>query len=278
VLPAPQEEQTGVSLQPLNPANPSLAVIATLLPVIVGVPGEREVVAGPLAASLSPSGTAGEEEGAFAPTSLYQAPVVVGASSSVTSGAPRREPSGDDAWGAPEEAEVQEPPAAPRPTATAVAQFVAGLDASLASLRREALRGAFWSALLPPEGAASAAQMLRRRLTRWSPLLVAVGVPALTLTVELVQAALTPTDHADAASPPAGSEAARPAESTGSDPAPGAREEAPVAVRSLLELVAAELGLATVAWAHSGEDRARASRRRERLLRLSRKAGDPQPS
>jgi hypothetical protein len=251
VLSMPQEEPTGVSLQPLNSTSPSLGVIATLLSVMVVMPGEREVVASPSAQSLSSNETAGEEGGASAPPSLFQAPVVVGASSGVTSGVPRTEPSGDEAGGEPEETEVPEAPAAPRPAATAVVQFVAGLDASLASVRREALRGAFWSALREGEGGDSASRMMAGRLARWSPLLVAVGVPALTLTVELVQAALTPTDQSAAASAPAGAEAGRSEESTESAAAPNDWDGTPMACRSLLDLVAAELGLAAVARVHS---------------------------
>jgi hypothetical protein len=273
VLPTPQEEQTGVSLQPLNPSSPSLGVIATLLPVIVMLTGEREVVAGPSAQSLSSNETAGEEGGASAPPGLFQTPVVVGASSGVTSGVPRTEPSGDGANDAPEEAEVPAAPAAPRPAATAVVQFVAGLDASLASVRREALRGAFWSALREVEGTDAASRMRAARLARWSPFLVAVGVPALTLTVELVQAALTPTDHDGAASAPTGADTAGLEESSGADRAPTAVEEMPTACDALLDLVAAELGVATVAWAHWCANWPRAPRRRERLRRLLRGGG-----
>jgi hypothetical protein len=106
------------------------------------------------------------------------------------------------------------------------------------------------------------------RLARWSPLLIAVGVPALTLTVELVQAALTPSDHDGAASAPRGTDAAGLEELSGADPAPTVVEEMPTACRALLDLVAAELGVATVAWAHSCVYWPRAPRRRERLRRL----------
>ena len=156
--------------------------------------------------------------------SLLQAPAVVGASSGVTPVVLRPEPSGDDASEAAEEAAEPEPPGASRPAATAPAlvQFVAGLNASLDSVRRGALRGAFWPVLSAAEGPDSVPRTLGARLARWSPLLAAAGIPALTLTVELVQAALVPSDPGDGASPPAESEAAPPAERTGSDP-PGGR-------------------------------------------------------
>jgi hypothetical protein len=289
-----------VTLQPLNPTIPSLPLISTLLPVIVEMPSEGGVPGGQSASSGNE--TTGQEGEGTATTSQGQSPVAVAASSAASAGATTSEPSEAqggavaapsgtvpatlpnqaspkggvpvvEGGGEPEDAEVPAAPAQPQTTPTAVAQFIVGLDASFARARLRALRGSLWGKMTQAENSESASQKLGGLLARWSPIVVGLGSPTLTLAVELALAALTEADPGDSVSPPADSEEACPESPRPSDLPP--IEETSVAGPTPPNVVVAAIGLATVAWAHTHWYRPRSPRRRYRFPLPGREATRP---
>jgi hypothetical protein len=270
-----------VLLQPLSPT--SLALIATLL----SVPGEPEAQSGGsegqlvLAPGSNVATTAStsevseaQEEGVAVAT-----PGAVGAvTTALPNQAPRKEGSTGEGEGS-GEAEVPPGRKAQPQTAeppTTVAEFIAGVAESYEQVRLRARLGALWGPPVHPQtagagvGQESSPQALATLLARWSPIVVGLGSPALTLAVEFARATLTTTADGHDPDPSDGdhpdrhqAETARPAASSSySSPIEIEETTAAETVNSPIDLAMVSIGLATVAWTHA---RRRPQRNRTRV-------------
>jgi hypothetical protein len=275
-----------VILQPFSPT--SLSLIATLL----SVPGEPEAqssAAGNETAGQGDEGITTASQGASQVALALGSNVATTASMStstseesegqaggaaapggaVTAALPNQslrkgDGPGEGDGGETEEAQVAGGQAQPR-TAAALApvtlvQFLAGLDASLAQVRLRARRGALWGPLAQAEspGPESSSQRMGDLLARWSPVVVGLGSPALTLAVELARATWTGPG-------PGSSEAADDLPEAPESSAAATVAEAPEAGLSPVDVATVSIGLATVAWAHAHLVRPQPLRRRHRL-------------